>query len=137
MDDCIFCKIAEGKVASKLIYEDDRTMAFLDINPGAPGHTLVIPKVHRDTILDMSEDEICSMFLTVAKVIKAIEKVIKPEGVNVFQNNRPAAGQVVNHVHVHIFPRFHGDGIDFKWRRVVLDSDDLDNIASKIKRGLE
>ena len=137
MDECLFCKIADKRVKSRVIYEDDSTMAFLDINPGSVGLTIFIPKKHYDTIFDMSEEDICKMFITVAKVAKAIDKIIKPEGINVFQNNRSAAGQVVNHAHVHIFPRFHGDGIDFKWRRVVLDSDDLDRIAEKIKGGFD
>jgi histidine triad (HIT) family protein len=137
MEDCIFCKIVEGEIPCKLIYEDESTMAMLDINPGAPGHTLVLPKKHYDTIFDMPQEEICGMFRTVALVSKAINGAIKPDGVNVFQNNRLAAGQIVNHVHVHIFPRFRGDGIDFKWRRVVLDSEDLDRIAEKIKEKIE
>ena len=137
MDECIFCNIAEKKIASKFIYEDKTTMAFLDINPGAPGHTLVIPKKHYETIFDMPENESCGLFNTTTKVAKAINKIIGPDGINIFQNNRSAAGQLVNHVHFHIFPRFRGDGIDFKWRRVVLDSDDLDNIARKIRVGMD
>lgn len=137
MGDCVFCKIAEKKIPSKLIYEDEETMAFLDINPGAPGHSLIIPKKHYDTLFEMPEDEVSTLFKTVAKIVNAINRVVKPDGVNVFQNNKAAAGQLVNHVHVHVFPRFHGDGIDFKWRRVVLDDDDLDNIARKIKEGVE
>ena len=137
MDECIFCRIVEKKVPIKFIYEDGTTMAFLDINPGAPGHTLVIPKKHYDTIFDMPEDESCGLFNTTTKVAKAVNKIIGPDGVNIFQNNKSAAGQLVNHVHFHIFPRFRGDGIDFKWRRVVLDDDDLDNIARKIRVGLE
>lgn len=137
MGDCVFCKIAEKKIPSKLIYEDEETMAFLDINPGAPGHSLIIPKKHYDTLFEMPEDEVSTLFKTVAKIVNAINRVVKPDGVNVFQNNKAAAGQLVNHVHVHVFPRFHGDGIDFKWRRVVLDDDDLYNIARKIKEGVE
>jgi histidine triad (HIT) family protein len=137
MDECVFCRIAEKKIPCKFIYEDESTMAFLDINPGASGHTLVIPKVHHETIFDLSDDEICALFRTVAKMTKAIDRTIKPDGINVFQNNRPAAGQIVNHMHVHIFPRFRGDGIDFKWRRVVLDSEDLDNIANRIRERIE
>jgi len=137
MDDCIFCKIAEKKIPSKFIYEDKTTMAFLDINPGAPGHALIIPKKHYETIFEMPESEVSDLFRTTVKVAKAIDKIIGPDGVNIFQNNKTAAGQLVNHAHVHIFPRFHGDGIDFKWRRVVLDDDDLDNIARKIRVGME
>ena len=137
MEDCIFCKIVEKKVACKLIYEDEDTMAFLDINPGAPGHTLVIPKKHYQTIFEMPDDEACKFFGTVKKISNAIDKVIQPDGVNLFQNNRSAAGQVINHIHFHIFPRFHGDAIDFKWRRIVLDSDDLDRMVEKIKKGVD
>jgi len=137
MEGCIFCEVAEKHIPCKFIYENEKTMAFLDINPGAPGHTLVISKKHYDTVFDMPDEEIGEIYKTVSKMVKAINKVMKPDGVNVFQNNKAAAGQIINHVHVHIFPRFHGDGIDFKWRRVVLDSEDLDNIAARISKGVE
>ena len=137
MAECIFCMIAQKKQPSRVLYEDKNTMAFLDVNPGSPGHTLVVPKEHYETIFEMSDEEIADLFKTVIEVTKAIEKVIKPDGINIFQNNKPAAGQIVNHAHVHIFPRFHGDGIDFKWRRVVLDSEDLDKMAEKIRKGFE
>ncbi len=136
MEDCIFCKVVEKKVACKLIYEDAHTMAFLDINPGAPGHTLVIPKKHFSTIFEMDDEETSKLFNTVLKISKAINMIIRPDGLNIFQNNKPAGGQIINHAHVHIFPRFHGDGIDFKWRRVVLDSEDLDRIAERIRKGI-
>jgi len=136
MEDCIFCKVVEKKVPCKLIYEDADTMAFLDINPGAPGHTLVIPKKHFSTIFEMDDEETSKLFNTVLKISKAINTIIRPDGLNIFQNNKPAAGQIINHAHVHIFPRFRGDGIDFKWRRVVLDSEDLDRIAERLKKGI-
>jgi len=137
MEECIFCRIAQKKIPCKMIYETDNAMAFLDINPGSSGHTLVIPKKHYDTIDIMPEDEVIDLFKVAIKVMKAVDKVIKPDGINLFQNNKLAAGQIVNHTHIHIFPRFRGDKIDFRWGRVPLDNEDMDRIAELIRGGLE
>ncbi len=110
MSDCLFCKIVSKAILSEIVYEDDDVLAFLDTNPVNPGHVLVMPKQHYEDFMAMQE-EACA---PLAKVIKKIMNVqigeLGYEGVNLFQNNKPAAGQVIPHLHFHVIPRKNGDG---------------------------
>jgi histidine triad (HIT) family protein len=108
--DCLFCKIAAKEVDSNIVYEDDKVIAFLDINPVNPGHVLVVPKDHAEQLLELPEDNIVPVMSVVKKVMKALMDQPDIEGVNIMQNNYAAAGQVVPHVHVHVIPRKTGDG---------------------------
>ncbi len=109
MRDCIFCKIIQGEIPAHKIYEDENSLAFLDINPRAKGHTVVIPKVHAATPLEMNEG-FAELFAAVKKTMKLIDDKLSPDGYNVGWNQKPAGGQVVEHLHVHILPRWRGDG---------------------------
>ena len=111
MKDCIFCKIIKKEIPETMLYEDDKTIAFLDIAPASPrgGHTLVIPKKHYEVISEMSDDDAKALMLSVKKLSKALLKF--GEGLNVVQNNKKVAGQFVPHVHFHLIPRFEKDGI--------------------------
>lgn len=111
MSECIFCKIIKGELPSYKVYEDDATVAFLDIRPVNAGHTIVVPKKHSDNIFDISPLDWAATAETVRKLSIAIEKGIGADGVNIAMNNREHAGQVVHHPHVHIIPRFKGDGL--------------------------
>jgi len=113
--DCLFCKIAEGEIPSEIIYEDDYTLAFLDINPINPGHTLVIPKKHFKNIADISYEAFASVMKTVKRLTPIIQKELGADGINVGINNGSAAGQMIFHSHVHIIPRSVGDGHSM-WR---------------------
>lgn len=106
----IFSKIIAGEVPSEKIYEDDETFAFLDINPNNPGHTLVIPKAEFENIYEIPEDLFLKVMSTVKRLAPAVRDAVGAEGVNIVMNNESAAGQIVPHVHVHIIPRFSGDG---------------------------
>lgn len=108
--DCIFCKIVVGEIPAERVYEDAKTLAFLDITPINPGHTLVVPKKHATDVFDIEEDEWKAVMHTARTVAHMLEKSLGAHGVNVTTNNRPAAGQVVFHSHVHVIPRFDGDG---------------------------
>ena len=110
MNDCLFCKILKGEIPNHTIYEDDNVLAFLDIHPHAKGHTLVILKDHSETFFDLDEDSITKLFNGVQKAMNRIEEVIKPDGYNVGWNQKEVAGQVIPHLHVHIMPRWDGDG---------------------------
>lgn len=110
MSDCIFCKIIKGEAPNHTVYEDDNALAFLDIFPHAKGHTVVIPKRHIETYFDLSEDELTKLSIGVKKAMEKIQLVLKPDGFNVGWNQKPAAGQVVPHLHIHVFPRYEGDG---------------------------
>ncbi len=109
--DCVFCKIARKEIKSEVVYENSDYLAFLDIHPSNPGHTLVIPKKHYVNALDTPE-EVFSGMMSVAKLVAVHQiKHLKAEGFNLWVNNFPAAGQVIFHVHMHIVPRFRGDGL--------------------------
>jgi histidine triad (HIT) family protein len=110
MSDCIFCKIIKGEVPNYTVYEDENILAFLDIFPHAKGHTVVIPKRHLETYLDLSNQEVSHLALGVKKAMEKIQAVLKPDGFNVGWNQKPVGGQVVPHLHIHIFPRYEGDG---------------------------
>ena len=106
MEECLFCKIAMEEVHSQKIYEDDDFVAFLDINPRNPGHVLVIPKKHYNTIFEMSENDAGQLFRLVKKVSVAVKKGMNADGISIAQSNERAAGQVIPHVHFHVIPRF-------------------------------
>lgn len=110
MPDCIFCKIIKGEVPNYTVYEDKAVLAFLDIFPHAKGHTVVVPKRHIDTYFDLSDDETDKLSAGIKKVMEKIQAVLKPDGFNVGWNQSPAGGQVVPHLHIHILPRYEGDG---------------------------
>ena len=109
-DDCIFCRIIDGDIPSRTVYEDEDVFAFLDVNPLATGHTLVIPKAHHERVDDLSTSASSNLFDAVHALTPAIETAVDADATTIGINNGPAAGQEVPHVHVHIVPRFEGDG---------------------------
>jgi len=108
--DCLFCKIIKKEIPAEIIYEDGKTLAILDINPRSPGHTMVLSKFHSETILDLPEKEIGSLFGAVKKVTQLIKNGLKPEGFTIGINHGKISGQVIDHLHIHIIPRFKDDG---------------------------
>lgn len=110
MKDCIFCKIIAKEIPNYTVYEDDHVLAFLDISPRAKGHTLVVPKVHAENYFDLNEELLEHVARGVRKAMERIEHVLHPDGYNVGWNQGEAGGQEVPHLHVHIFPRYEGDG---------------------------
>ena len=107
---CFFCKIIKKEVPAEIIYEDDNALAVLDIHPRAPGHTVVLPKVHAENILDLPEDKIEGVFKAVKKVTELLEKALKPDGFITGINHGKVSGQSIEHLHIHIIPRWIGDG---------------------------
>ncbi|MBI2025110.1 MAG: HIT family protein [Candidatus Harrisonbacteria bacterium] len=135
MADCLFCKIGRKEIASEVIYEDDFTLAFLDVHPKAPGHTMVIPKNHSENLLDLEDNLAAPVLLTVKKVTGILAKAFKPDGFTIGINHGRAGGQVVDHLHIHVIPRFSGDG--GKSIHSVVDNppkEPLKDIAEKIKK---
>ena len=106
-NNCVFCAIAAGEIPCFKIYEDETALAFLDINPFAEGHTLVVPKVHREGLLDAGDAELAELVAVVKKVAAAIKAELKCDGFNILQNNGEAAGQSVRHIHFHILGKDH------------------------------
>jgi histidine triad (HIT) family protein len=135
MSDCIFCKIVAGEMPSYTVFEDENTMAFLDIFPVHKGHILVIPKNHAGNIFEISSEEWGQVQETVRKVAGALETSLNADGVNLMMNNREHAGQVVHHAHVHLIPRFKGDGLKL-WPHGKYAEGEADGFAEKIRKSL-
>lgn len=130
--DCIFCKIVAGDIPSRRVYEDAETLAFLDIHPVNPGHTLVIPKAHKVDLFDTEDSDWKSLASSVRIVAHKIEEALKPDGVNIAMNNRAPAGQVVFHAHVHVIPRHEGDGYT-PWHGKPYKEGEAETILEKLK----
>ena len=107
---CLFCKIGSGEIESYTIYEDDNVRAFLDVKPISLGHAVVIPKSHAGNILDLQDDMIGPTFSAVKHVTKMLQNALSPEGFTIGVNHGRISGQSVDHLHVHIIPRYKGDG---------------------------
>lgn len=110
MNNCIFCKIIKKEIPGEVIYEDQCVLGILDINPCASGHTIIIPKAHAESILDISESEISRVFLAVKNVTDILNRKLLPDGFTIGINHGAVAGQAVPHFHVHIIPRAKNDG---------------------------
>ncbi|MEO2154527.1 MAG: HIT family protein [Nanoarchaeota archaeon] len=131
-DDCIFCKIVRGEIPSYKIFENEKVIAILDIRPANKGHILVIPKEHYENIFDISEESL----VEVIKVARKLAKIFMDyDGLNLLQNNKEQAGQVVKHFHLHIIPRIKGDEnrIIFHWNPLQLSQKDFEEIAQELK----
>ncbi len=133
-DDCIFCKLAHGKIPAASIYEDDDFKVILDASPASRGHSIILPKTHADNIFELP-DEYCEKIFKVAKKCgAAIKNAFGYDGLNVLQNNGEAAGQTVFHLHVHLIPRNEDDGITIKYvPNTNKDDDEIKETVEKIK----
>jgi histidine triad (HIT) family protein len=131
--DCVFCKIRDGQIPSFKICEDARTLAFMDINPLAPGHCLVITKNHAATVFDAEVTDLQAAIATVKKVALAVRSAFQAEGINVLQANGAAAFQSVPHIHFHIIPRWANDGKGFDWKLVPGAMEQIKQNAERIQ----
>jgi histidine triad (HIT) family protein len=118
MTDCVFCKLRDGQIPSMKIFEDDMTIAFMDINPINSGHCLVITKAHAANIYEAELPDLEAVIATAQRVALAIRDGLKPDGLNMLQANGPAAFQSVLHFHLHLIPRWNNDGKGFDWKLV-------------------
>ncbi len=107
---CLFCKIANHEIPADIIYEDEKVVAFLDIHPIAPGHTVIIPKVHAENILDLKKEMIAPVFESAKALTSVLDKALNPQGFTIGINHGKVSGQTIDHLHIHIIPRFSGDG---------------------------
>ena len=131
----LFEKIIRGELPSEKVYEDERTVAFLDINPTNPGHTLVVPRHYSKNIHDIPEEDWVAVMKTARLLAPAIQKAVGADGVNVIMNNESAAGQLVFHSHVHIVPRFKDDGFRH-WKGSPYKDGEMSKIGEKIRKSL-
>jgi len=126
---CVFCDIVEGKIPSYKLYEDDQTIAILDISQATKGHTLVIPKKHYDDITSIPEDELATYIVSVQKVANKLCDKLSCEGFNILNNCKEIAGQSVMHLHFHILPRYQNDDLKIEFTSHEYD---LENLAKQI-----
>ncbi len=132
--DCIFCAIAEGKAPAEVVFEDEETLAFLDINPANPGHTLVIPRRHARNVYDLDEQTAAAVMKTAVRVAQAIKRALQPDGMNLVQSNERAGGQEIFHFHIHIIPRWYGDGLRLARPPEVRRTMSIKEAAARISR---
>jgi histidine triad (HIT) family protein len=134
MTNCIFCKIAQHEMNAHVVYEDDFVVAFLDIQPRAPGHTMVIPKNHVVNLSELPDSQIESFFSAVKKVTDIVRSALTPDGFTLGMNYGEASGQEVQHMHFHIMPRWAHDG-GGPIQRVVMNTpeEDVATLAEKIR----
>lgn len=134
MEDCIFCKIINGDIPCFKVYEDERVLAFEDINPVADGHTLIIPKTHAENLWDISDDDLAAIHIASKKVIHGIKEALKPIGVAALQLNGRGANQEVMHYHLHLVPRAEESPLlpMTTWELKQGDMDRIKTISEKI-----
>ena len=137
MMDCIFCKIVAGEIPAEKVLDDDKVLAFMDINPACRGHILVVPKNHAENIFEISEADLSAVMGAVKRCAVAVKNALGAEGVTVLQLNGAASDQVVPHLHVHIMPRWKDDGLTVsRWEMKTGDVEELQEIARKVRECL-
>ena len=134
--DCVFCKIRDGQIPSTRIFEDERALAFMDINPLNDGHCLVITRAHAPTIFEAAVADLQAAVAAAQRVALALKRALAPDGLNLLQANGAAAFQSVPHVHLHLVPRWTGDGKGFDWPLVPGDRVRIQGVAEKIRDAL-
>jgi histidine triad (HIT) family protein len=133
---CIFCKIAAKEIESEILFENERVISFLDINPVNFGHALVIPKTHYENFLEVPANELDGIITTVQNVSAAIKSGLEPDGINLVANNGRAAGQSIFHFHFHIIPRFYDDDFKFRLNLKKYENGVMNEFAEKIRKNL-
>lgn len=129
---CIFCKIANGEIPSRTIYEDEKFRVILDLGPATRGHALILPKEHYANLFEMPEN-LAADAMKLAKKVTALQKTkLHADGLNLVQNNGAAAGQTVEHFHIHLIPRYQGDGQTIGWEPKEPSSEELDQIRDEL-----
>lgn len=138
MEGCIFCKIVRGEIPCVKVYEDDRVLAFADINPILPGHTLVIPKAHAENLMEIAPEDLTAIHQAARRIARAMNDSLRPAGIACLQLNGRAVNQVVMHYHFHLIPRQESDP-ELKmtaWELVPGDMDEIQRIAGTIADAL-
>ena len=136
MSDCVFCKIRDGQIPSMKIYEDDRTLVIMDINPINSGHCLVIVKAHAPTVWDAEPADLQAAIVAAKKVATAVRDALKPDGLNMLQANGRAAFQSVPHYHLHVIPRWENDGKGFDWTLVPGDRAHIQAVGERLRQAI-
>jgi histidine triad (HIT) family protein len=131
--DCIFCKIVAGEIPSHKIDEDDKTLAFMDINPWTKGHSLVIPKEHSRNIYDADPDDLAASLATAQRLAQRMRDRLNCEGINIVQSSEPVAMQTVFHTHFHVIPRYSDDGLRLPAHPKPAEHEELAGLAEELR----
>ena len=135
-EDCIFCKIANGDIPSKTLYEDEDFRVILDLGPATKGHALILPKEHADNLYELPDETASKVFVLAKKLAIKMKEKLNCDGLNIVQNNGEAAGQTVQHFHMHLIPRYKGDQVGITWHPGELSDADKEEILLKVKEQL-
>ena len=136
MESCVVCKIRDGEIPAMRVYEDDRTLCIMDINPLSPGHCLVLTKAHAATLYEAEPADLQAAITTAQRVSRALLDTLQPDGLNMVQANGPAAFQSVPHFHLHLIPRWMRDGKGFDWKLVPGQKDEIVKTGDKLRAAL-
>lgn len=131
-EDCIFCRIAGGEIPSRTLYEDEQFRVILDLGPATKGHALLIPKEHAADLYELSEETASSVLIVAKKVAARMKEKLGFDGLNLIQNNGKAAGQTVDHFHLHMIPRYEKDGQNICWIPGAPTQEELDMVKNQI-----
>lgn len=131
-DDCIFCKIANGEIHSKTLYEDERFRVILDLGPATRGHALILPKDHAANLFELSDDIAANVLILARNMAAQMTQKLDCDGFNLIQNNGEAAGQTVNHFHMHLIPRYLSDGQNINWIPYESSAKELEEVKKQI-----
>jgi histidine triad (HIT) family protein len=136
MSDCVFCRIVARQIPATVVFEDEHTLAFMDIGQVNPGHVLVAVKKHAENLYALDDTQAGAVLRAAARIARAIRDAFGPEGLSVYQANGKAAGQTVFHYHVHLLPRYAGDGMELTWPVKNPPREKLAEYAEKIRTSL-
>lgn len=131
--DCIFCKLANGEIPARSIYEDEKFRVIMDMNPLSKGHCLILPKEHYKNLYDIPEDVLSDAIILAKKMAVKMTKKLGATGFNIVQNNNESAGQTVFHFHIHLVPRYDNDGEPISWTPTSPSAEELDQIHEQLE----
>ncbi|MGN6867488.1 MAG: HIT family protein [Solirubrobacteraceae bacterium] len=131
--DCIFCKIIAGELPGQIVEEDERTVAFMDINPATRGHLLIIPRAHSRNLLEISPEDLGATIATAQRMAQRVNERLQPAGINLINSCGAAAWQTVFHFHVHVIPRYEDDPLKLPWVPAQGDLDEIAGVAGELR----
>ena len=131
-DDCIFCKIANGEIPSKTLYQDENFRVILDLGPATRGHALILPKAHYANLYELPEDTAAAAMKLAKRMAGTMTEKLRADGLNLVQNNGETAGQTVMHFHLHLIPRYKDDGQHILWKPNTVSEEELEEIQKQI-----
>ena len=135
MNDCLFCGIVAGDVPGQIVDSDERTVAFMDINPATRGHALVVPRAHSADLMEITDEDLEATTVAARRLAQRMEEILKPDGFNILNACRPAAWQTVFHFHIHVIPRYEDDPLKLPWIPRGAEPDQIAAVADEIRDG--